>query len=88
MSNLESSNCACEPSRELQESLGPSGPEIQKKSEKSLPGPAKSLEKVSKRSEKSRKSLENAVNACSGHFRDFFQTSWDPGAEGPKKKFV
>ena len=81
-------NLLCEPSRELQESLGPSGPEIPKKSEKkslgaSGPGvPTKSLEKVSKKSEKSGKGLENV---CSGLFRDFlgplapgdfFQTFW------------
>ena len=58
-----------EPSRELQESLGPSGPEIPKKSGKSLPGPpALGSRKVSKKSEKSGKSLENV---CSGLFRDF-----------------
>ena len=48
----------CEPSRELQESLGPSGPKIPKESEKKSPeacgpGVPKSLEKVSKKSEKS-----------------------------------
>ena len=71
---------ACEPPDELQESLGPSGPEIPKKSEKSLLGfgfgVPKSLEKVSKKSEKSGKSLENV---CSGLFRDLSQTFGDPG---------
>ena len=44
----------CEPSDELQESLGPSRPEIPKKSEKSLPGPpAPGSPKVWKKSRKS-----------------------------------
>ena len=44
----------CEPSGELQESLRPSGPEIPKKSEKSLPGPpAPGSPKVWKKSRKS-----------------------------------
>ena len=43
-----------ETSRELQESLGPSGPEIPKKSEKSLLGPpAPASQKVWKKSRKS-----------------------------------
>ena len=79
----------CEPSRELQESLGPSGPEIPKKSEKGLPGPpAAGSQKVWKKSrsspEKSGKSLENV---SSGLFRDFFQTFWDPGAGRPFSDF-
>ena len=79
----------CEPSDELQESLGPSGPEIPKKSEKSLAGPpapgsqnvwkksGKSLEKVSKKSEKSGKSLENVRSGLLQDFLEtFFQTFW------------
>ena len=62
----------CEPSRELQESLGPSGPEILKKSEKSLPGPpAPGPPKVWKKSRKSPQRLKKSWNICSGLFRDF-----------------
>ena len=61
------------PSRELQESLGPSGPEIQKKSGKKSPGASgrgvpKSLEKVSK---KSRKSPEETFSRLFPDFSDF-----------------
>ena len=66
----------CEPSDELQESLGPSGPEIPKKSEKKSPGAygtgvPKSLEKVSK---KSRTDIFETFSRLVGLFRDFFQT--------------
>ena len=62
----------CEPSRELQESLGPSGPEIPKKSEKSLPGPeAPGPQKVWK---KSRKSPEQTFSRLFPDFSDFFKT--------------
>ena len=53
---------SCEPSRELQESLGPYEPEIPKKSEKSL-------EKVSK---KSRTDIFETFSRLFGLFRDFF----------------
>ena len=76
---------SCEPSRELQESLGPSGPEIPKKSEKSLPGPpALGSQKVWKKSRK----------VPNRHCRDFFQTFRTfsrlfraPGPEAPKDLF-
>ena len=54
---------ACEPSDELQESLEPSGPEIPKKSEKSLPGP-----------KKSRKSPEQTFSRLFPDFSGFFET--------------
>ena len=76
----------CEPSDELQESLGPSRPEIPKKSEKSLPGPpAPGSQKVWK---KSRKSPEQTFSRLFETFSrllgtprpeapgDFFQTFW------------
>ena len=80
---------SCEPSDELQESLGPSGPEIPKKSEKSLPGPpAPGSQKVWKKSRKSpEQTLSRLFPDFSGLFRDFFQTFWDPGAGGPGRLF-
>ena len=58
---------------------GPPGPKAQKSlkivSRGRSPGVPKSLEKVSKKSEKSGKSLGSV---CSGLFRDFFLTFWDP----------
>ena len=76
----------CEPSDELQESLGP---EIPKKSEKKSPGASgpgvpKSLEKVSK---KSRTDTFEALSRLFELFRDFFQTFGDPGARGPGRLF-
>ena len=79
----------CEPSRELQESLGPSGPEIPKKSEKSLPGPpALAPQKVWK---KSRKSPEQTYSRLFPDFSDFFETFSKlfgaPGLGGPGRLF-
>ena len=72
-------------SRELQESLGPSGPEIPKKSGKSLPGPpAPGPQKVWK---KSRTDIFETFSRLFGLFRDFFQTFWGPGAGGPGRLF-
>ena len=68
----------CEPSHELQESLGPSGPEIPKKSEKCLPGPpALGPQKVRKKSRKSPKSLEKVS------FETFARLFGTPGPEAP-----
>ena len=62
----------CESPDELQESLRPSGPEIPKKSEKSLPGPpAPGSQKVWK---KSRKSPEQTFSRLFSDFLDFFET--------------
>ena len=85
-------NCCafdCEPSRELQESLGPSGPEIPKKSEKSLPGPpAPGSQKVWK---KSRKSPEQTFSRLFPDFSDIFETFSRlfraPGPEAPGDLF-
>ena len=75
----------CEPSRELQESLGPSGPEIPKKSEKSLPEPpAARPQKVSK---KSRTDIFETFSRLFGLFRDFFQTFWGLTAAAPGRLF-
>ena len=68
---LQLSHFPWEPSDELQESLGPSAPEIEKESKKSLsaPDPKKSRKSL----EKSGKSLENVRSRFS---LDFFQTFW------------
>ena len=76
---------SCEPSDELQESLGPSGPEIPKKSQKCLLGhPAPGSQKVWKKSRKSPKSLEKVSKMS---VRDFFETFsrlfGTPGPEAP-----
>ena len=73
----------CEPSRKLQESFGPSGPEIPKESEKSLPGPpALGSQKVWK---KSQKSPEETFSRLFPDFSDFFETfSRLFGALGPE----
>ena len=75
---------AWEPSGELQESLGPSGPEIEEKSEKCLqappaPGAPKSLEKVS------RESRTGIFETFLSLFRDSFETFSGrfPGFGGP-----
>ena len=68
-------DCICwEPSDELQESLGPSGPEIQKESETKSPGASGPWvpKKSGKSLEKSPKSLEMVSKMA---VRDFFETS-------------
>ena len=70
------------PSRELQKSLGPSGPEIPKKSEKSLPG--RGPKKSGKSLEKVRKVLKKSRQCLFGTFSGVFGA---PGLEAPGDSF-